>query len=73
MKAIESPKKNSNILTASMKALSNIPLPPCKPNHPALKSKVSKIEMHLNYNILPKMIYADADTNILKRYRLTLY
>ncbi|MCJ7560872.1 hypothetical protein MUO79_09715 [Candidatus Bathyarchaeota archaeon] len=65
MKAIESPKKNSNILTASTKALSNIPLPPCKPNHPALKSKVSKIEMNSNKSILPDMIYVDADTNVL--------
>ena len=65
MKTTEIPKKTSNIETALAKAFSNILPSPRNPYPPALKSKVSKIEMNLNYSILSKMIYADADTNIL--------
>jgi len=65
MKAIESPKKNSNIATASRAVFSNILPSPLNPYLPALKSKVSKIEMSLSESILSDMIYADADTNVL--------
>jgi len=65
MKTIEIPKKSSNIETALAKAFSNILLSPPNPYSSSVKSKVSKIEMNLNENILPNMIYVDADTNIL--------
>jgi hypothetical protein len=65
MNAIEIPKTKSSIETALVKAFSNILLSLLTLNCPVLKSKVSKIEMKSNYNILPNRIYADADTNVL--------
>jgi hypothetical protein len=65
MKAIVSPKKNSSIATASRAIVSNILLSPLNPYLPALKSKVSKIEMSLSESILSDMIHVDADTNVL--------
>jgi hypothetical protein len=65
MEAIEVPKRNSNIETALAKAFSNILLSLLILNCPVLKSKVSKIEMNSNQNILPNRIYIDADTNVL--------
>jgi len=46
MKAIETPKTNSNIETALVKAFSNILLSLLILNCPVLKNKVSKIEMN---------------------------
>jgi hypothetical protein len=48
MNAIETPKINSNIETALVKAFSNILLSLLILNCPVLKSKVSKIEMNSN-------------------------
>lgn len=68
MKAIESPKKSSNIVTESTNALSNILLPLNSLNSPALKNKVSKTETNSTKSILPDRIYVDVDTTFYKDF-----
>jgi hypothetical protein len=65
MNAIETPKQSSNIETALANVFSSIPLSHLTHKGLKLKSKVSKVEMQLNGNILPNRIYNDVDTNIL--------
>ncbi|MEM3000069.1 MAG: hypothetical protein QW674_04830 [Candidatus Bathyarchaeia archaeon] len=67
MKAIEIPNSNSSIETALLNAFSNTSFPPpiLVVKWLALKSKVSKIDIQLTSEILRRMIYAAADTNVL--------
>ena len=66
MHPIVTPKKSSNIETAFAKAFLNILLSHLILRYTKLKSKVSKIEMTLNRNMLLNRIYFDAGANILK-------
>jgi hypothetical protein len=70
MNAIEIPKKSSSIETALANAFSSILLSHLTLRCIKLKSKVSKIEMHLNASILPNKIYVDADTTFYKDFSI---